>query len=50
VMRTKGSRLATPGRPDTWPIKTDRAPLRILPANREVSRPPVRVARPALRN
>jgi len=30
VMQTKGSRHVTPESPDTWPIKTSRALLRIL--------------------
>ncbi|MGY4460466.1 hypothetical protein [Bradyrhizobium sp. LB13.1] len=36
--------------PVTWPIKTSRALLRILRADREVSRRRARVARPALQN
>ena len=36
VMRTKGPRHSTPGRPDTWPIKTSRALQPILRANRKL--------------
>jgi AraC-like DNA-binding protein len=49
-MQTKGSRLATLESPDTWPIKTSRALLPNLRADRKVSKPRVRVAKLAPRN
>lgn len=48
--RTRGPRHAIQERPGTWPIKTSRARLRILRADRRVSRRRVRVVNPAHRN